>query len=89
MATAGEHTAPISIRGVSRRFGRALALDTFDLEVGAGEFVALVGPSGCGKTTLLRIVADLVAPTTGQVSIGTAPPAEARRRQRAQTAPSR
>jgi NitT/TauT family transport system ATP-binding protein len=79
MASAGEHTAPISIRSVSRRFGPSLALDTVDLEVASGEFVALVGPSGCGKTTLLRIVADLVAPTTGQVSIGTAPPAEARR----------
>jgi NitT/TauT family transport system ATP-binding protein len=69
---------PISIRGVTRRFGRALALDTFDLEVAAGEFVALVGPSGCGKTTLLRIVADLEVPTTGEVRIGDAPPAQAR-----------
>ena len=69
---------PISIRGVSRRFGRMLALDTVDLEVAAGELVALVGPSGCGKTTLLRIVADLVAPSTGEVRIGDAPPAQAR-----------
>jgi NitT/TauT family transport system ATP-binding protein len=72
-------SAPISIRNVSRRYGRDLALDAVDLEVAAGEFVALVGPSGCGKTTLLRIVADLVAPTTGEVRIGSAPPEEARR----------
>ena len=72
-------SAPISIRNVSRRYGRDLALDAVDLDVAAGEFVALVGPSGCGKTTLLRIVADLVAPTTGEVRIGTTPPAEARR----------
>jgi len=71
-------SAPISIRNVSRRYGRDLALDAVDLEVAAGELVALVGPSGCGKTTLLRIVADLVSPTTGEVRIGSAPPAEAR-----------
>jgi NitT/TauT family transport system ATP-binding protein len=73
-----EHSAPISIKSVTRRFGRDLALDTVDLEVAAGEFVALVGPSGCGKTTLLRIVADLLMPTTGEVWIGEAPPAQAR-----------
>jgi len=72
-------SAPISVRSVSRRFGRDLALDIVDLEVAAGEFVALVGPSGCGKTTLLRIVADLESPTTGEVRIGAAPPAQARR----------
>jgi NitT/TauT family transport system ATP-binding protein len=70
---------PISIRGVSRRFGETLALDRMDLEVGAGEFVALVGPSGCGKTTLLRIVADLETPSTGEVRIGPEPAGAARR----------
>jgi NitT/TauT family transport system ATP-binding protein len=78
MSPAAGQSAPISIRGVAKRFGRDLALDTVDLEVAAGEFVALVGPSGCGKTTLLRIVADLVSPTTGEVRIGATPPAQAR-----------
>jgi NitT/TauT family transport system ATP-binding protein len=69
---------PIAIRGVSRRFGETLALDRVDLEVEAGEFVALVGPSGCGKTTLLRIAADLESPTTGEVRIGRQPAGAAR-----------
>ena len=43
------------------------ALQGFDLEVKDGELLALVGPSGCGKTTLLRILAGLEVPTTGQV----------------------
>ena len=72
--------APISIRGVSRRFGETWALQAVDLEIAAGEFIALVGPSGCGKTTLLRIVADLVEPSSGEVRIGDVSAAEARRR---------
>src|SRR3989442_672334 len=72
-------SAPISIRGVSRRFGATVALHGVDLEVPADEFVALVGPSGCGKTTLLRIVADLEQPSTGEVRVGADPPAAARR----------
>jgi NitT/TauT family transport system ATP-binding protein len=73
-------SAPISIRSVSRRFGPTVALEPIDCEVAAGEFVALVGPSGCGKTTLLRIVADLETPTTGEVRVGGEAPASARRR---------
>ena len=71
--------APVSIRGVARRYGDRLALDRTSLEVAAGEFVALLGPSGCGKTTLLRIVADLETPSEGEVRIGGLPAAEARR----------
>ena len=69
---------PISIRDVSRRFGATLALERMDLAVAAGEFVALVGPSGCGKTTLLRIVADLESPSSGEVRIGPDPAGVAR-----------
>jgi NitT/TauT family transport system ATP-binding protein len=72
--------APISIRNVSRRFGDNWALRPVDLEIAAGEFIALVGPSGCGKTTLLRIVADLQDPSSGEVRIGEDSAAEARRK---------
>lgn len=70
--------APISICGVSRRFGDFVALEKIDLEINAGEFVALVGPSGCGKTTLLRMVADLADPSAGQILIDGRSPRQAR-----------
>ena len=44
----------LSIERVSKRFGDVVALDSVTLDVGAGEFFALLGPSGCGKTTLMR-----------------------------------
>jgi len=56
-----------SLAGVSRAFGAVRALDGLDLEVGAGEIVAVVGPSGCGKTTLLELVCGLQAPDAGTV----------------------
>ncbi|MFT4267356.1 MAG: ABC transporter ATP-binding protein [Xenophilus sp.] len=59
--------AHLSLRQVGKTYDNGLlALQPCDLEVGAGEFISIVGPSGCGKSTLLRIVAGLVAPSTGQ-----------------------
>ncbi|WP_351236469.1 ABC transporter ATP-binding protein [Streptomyces sp. NPDC002133] len=64
-------TDGIEIADVRKSFdyGRdeVTALDSLNLTVPAGEFLCIVGPSGCGKTTLLRILAGLEQPTTGQV----------------------
>jgi heme exporter protein A len=59
----------IRVRGLVKRFGSRFALHGVDLDVGAGECVALVGPNGAGKTTLLRILATLSRPTKGAVRI--------------------
>ena len=45
------------------------ALQAIDLDVEAGQFVSLIGPSGCGKSTLLRLIADLIEPTAGSVTV--------------------
>ena len=50
------------------------ALSGVNLDIPDGAFVSLVGPSGCGKTTLLKVVADLMAPTRGTVTVGGTPP---------------
>ncbi|MDU7520803.1 MAG: ATP-binding cassette domain-containing protein [Roseomonas mucosa] len=60
----------VEVSGISRRFQAGpSALDSVDLAIGDGEFVALLGPSGSGKTTLLRILAGLDFPDAGQVRI--------------------
>ena len=60
----------ISIRNVYKRFGGAVvAVDNANLEIGEGEFFALLGPSGCGKTTLLRMLAGFENPTEGEILI--------------------
>jgi len=57
----------ISLRGLTKRFGAALAVDGLSLDVRPGELVSLVGGSGCGKTTTLRMIAGFERPDAGQI----------------------
>ncbi len=59
---------PLSLRNVSKQFRDGpLAVSDIDLNVQAGAFLGLLGPSGCGKSTLLRMIAGLVAPSSGTI----------------------
>jgi ABC-2 type transport system ATP-binding protein len=58
----------LQVRGLTKRFDRP-AVDALDLTVRSGEFYALLGPNGAGKTTTLRMVAGLLRPDAGSVSI--------------------
>jgi putative spermidine/putrescine transport system ATP-binding protein len=59
----------LALRGVTKHYDGALAVDDLTLAARPGEFLFLLGPSGCGKTTTLRIVAGFVRPDSGQVFI--------------------
>jgi spermidine/putrescine transport system ATP-binding protein len=62
--------APIlRLAAVTKRFGPQAAVDAIDLDVREGEFLTVVGPSGCGKTTLLRMLAGLETPTSGEIRL--------------------
>ncbi len=59
----------IEIRGLVKKYGRFTAVDGVSLEVGPGEIHGFLGPNGAGKTTTIRIVAGLLKPTAGEVTI--------------------
>ena len=61
--------ASVEIQALAKSFGTVAALSGVTLQVERGEFVSFLGPSGCGKTTLLRIIAGLEVPTSGDVRI--------------------
>lgn len=60
----------ITIRNLTKRFGKVVAVSNLDLKINHGEFVTLLGPSGCGKTTTLRCIAGLEDPDQGEIFIG-------------------
>jgi ABC-type Fe3+/spermidine/putrescine transport system ATPase subunit len=62
--------AAISVRNVTKRFASHQALDSVTLEVALKESVVVLGSSGCGKTTLLRLIAGLEVPDSGEIWLG-------------------
>ncbi|MBC8036468.1 MAG: ATP-binding cassette domain-containing protein, partial [Rhizobiales bacterium] len=59
----------VELRHVTLAYGLFTAVENVSLSVGKGSFVTLLGPSGCGKTTILRALAGLVTPTSGEIHI--------------------
>jgi NitT/TauT family transport system ATP-binding protein len=74
IGTAGASERHLRLRDVAVQFGQAdqavIALQSANLAINRGEFVALVGPSGCGKSTILKLAGGLLRPTTGAVEVG-------------------
>ena len=63
-------TAEAIVDGITHHFGKFVALNDINLEIGAGKFTVLLGPSGCGKTTLLSMIGGFLTPSEGRILIG-------------------
>ncbi|HTU30508.1 MAG TPA: ABC transporter ATP-binding protein [Solirubrobacteraceae bacterium] len=72
-AAPGRTEAAVTVRGLRRAFGDRVVLDDLELQVEAGEFVALIGRSGTGKSTLLRAVAGLDTGVEGEIRVAGEP----------------
>ena len=59
--------ASLRLEGLTKKFGSVVAVSELTLEVGDGEFIALLGPSGCDKTTTLLMIAGIYRPTAGKI----------------------
>ena len=66
----GQISLPITIRNVTKTYGRFKALDDVSIDVASGEFLTLLGPSGSGKTTLLMVLAGFIRPNSGKIVFG-------------------
>ena len=65
----GTPASPLAVRGVTKRFGARAALQSVSFELVPGELVGVIGPNGAGKTTLLSILAGVLSPDEGEVTI--------------------
>jgi ABC-2 type transport system ATP-binding protein len=59
----------ISIQGVTKSYGRKVAVDNLSLDIAAGEFFAVLGPNGAGKTTTIKLLAGLLRPNSGRLIV--------------------
>jgi NitT/TauT family transport system ATP-binding protein len=57
----------VTIRGLSKRFDKAVIYDKFDLDIPRGELISVFGPNGCGKSTLINMIAGLIPPDAGEI----------------------
>lgn len=62
--------ASVELKGLTKRFGTATAVDNVSLTIDHGNLVCLLGPSGCGKTTTLRLIAGFIEPSGGEIVVG-------------------
>lgn len=68
-AASASFESAVSARNISKNYGEVEALRNMSLEFPRGQLTSLLGPSGCGKTTLLKIIAGLLKPTSGEVEV--------------------
>ena len=61
--------ASVELKGLSKHYGAAVAVDDVSLRVEHGQLVCLLGPSGCGKTTTLRLIAGFIEPSAGEIEV--------------------
>jgi ABC-2 type transport system ATP-binding protein len=79
----GEHTAAIRTAGLTKHFGKVVALDHLDLEVWPGEIFGFLGPNGAGKSTTIRLLLGLLRPTAGGAWLDGVPVEDVERAHRA------
>ena len=59
----------VSCKGITKAYGRKVALDNINVEIGRGKIIGLLGPNGSGKTTLIKLMSGILTPTAGEVTI--------------------